>query len=378
MKEISLRKYHQQIEKLIEGGNVKEAIAHCEHILRIFPMNLNTYRLLGKSYLESRKYKDAADIFQRLLMSIPDDFVSHVGMSIIRDDEKDLEDSIWHMERAFEVQPSNPAIQEELKKLYGRRDGKQPSKIRLTRDALANMYTQGALYSQAIAEIQSVLAEDPDRADLKVMLARAYSKEGNKKQAVEICTELLKKQPYCFDALEILVNLLSSPENQQLVSGYQSRIFAMDPYAEHSAESNIVTQDVPDNAVMISYLDAQSDSTTRKMEDKQEQPAVSQFQESDSFMSSQLNDREGIKKGSDDSSSFDTNLEKIKINAKTDIPDWIKELAPENIEDGNLPEEVEQTPDQVAQSIDDLPELSQPEIGTPIGRSSRKFTRRYP
>ena len=93
-------------------------------------MNLNTYRLLGKSYLESRKYQDAADIFQRLLMSIPDDFVSHVGMSIIRDDEKDLEDSIWHMERAFEVQPSNPAIQEELKKLYGRRDGKQPSKIR--------------------------------------------------------------------------------------------------------------------------------------------------------------------------------------------------------------------------------------------------------
>src|SRR3990170_926023 len=125
MKEIPLRTYHQEIEKLIEVGNVNKAVEHCQYILKTYPMNLDTYRLLGKAYLEGKKYNDAADIFQRLLMSLPDDFVSHVGMSIIRDDENNINDSIWHMERAFEVQPSNPAIQEELKKLYGRRDGKE-------------------------------------------------------------------------------------------------------------------------------------------------------------------------------------------------------------------------------------------------------------
>ena len=96
-------------------------------------------------------------------MAVPDDFVAHVGMSIIRDDEGKLDDAIWHMERAFEDQPSNLAIQSELRRLYGRRDGIEPPKIRLSRDALANMYAQGELFNQAIAEIRAVLAEDPNR-----------------------------------------------------------------------------------------------------------------------------------------------------------------------------------------------------------------------
>ena len=47
-------------------------------------MYIEIYRLLGKTFLEARRYADAADIFQRALMAVPDDFVSHVGMSIIR------------------------------------------------------------------------------------------------------------------------------------------------------------------------------------------------------------------------------------------------------------------------------------------------------
>ncbi len=49
-------------------------------------------------------------------------------MSIIRGEEENLNAAIWHMERAFEVQPSNQAIQDELKHLYGRRDGQEPTK----------------------------------------------------------------------------------------------------------------------------------------------------------------------------------------------------------------------------------------------------------
>ena len=156
MAKVFLRTYNREIESKIEGGQLDEAVAHCQYILKTFPMHVDTYRLLGKAFLEARRYADAADIFQRVLMAVPDDFVSHVGMSIIRDDENKLDDAIWHMERAFEVQPSNSAIQGELRRLYGRRDGVEPSKIRLSRDALANMYSQGELFNQAIAEIHSV------------------------------------------------------------------------------------------------------------------------------------------------------------------------------------------------------------------------------
>jgi tetratricopeptide (TPR) repeat protein len=145
MEKVFLRVYDREIGSMIEGGKLDEAAAHCQHILKTFPMHIETYRLLGKAILESRRYADAADIFQRILMSVPDDFMSHVGMSIIRDNEGSLDDAIWYMERAFEIQPSNSSIQGELRHLYGRRDGVEPLKIRLGRDALANMYLQGEL-----------------------------------------------------------------------------------------------------------------------------------------------------------------------------------------------------------------------------------------
>ena len=126
MARIALRAYNREIERLIEGGQIEEAIAHCRHIFKYFPKHINTYRLLGKAYLETQRYGDAADILQRVLSSIPDDFISHLGMSIIREDEGNLDEAIWHMERAFEVQPANRAIQDELRRLYGRRDGLEP------------------------------------------------------------------------------------------------------------------------------------------------------------------------------------------------------------------------------------------------------------
>ncbi|MEW6404294.1 MAG: tetratricopeptide repeat protein, partial [Chloroflexota bacterium] len=148
MAKVSLRIYNREIESLVDQGHLDEAIAHCRHILQTFSKHLETYRLLGKAYLEAKRYDEAVDIFNRVLMSVPDDFVSNVGMSIIRDEQNKLDDAIWHMERAFEAQPSNSAIQAELQRLYGRRDGVEPPKIRMTRGALAHMYVQGELYPQ--------------------------------------------------------------------------------------------------------------------------------------------------------------------------------------------------------------------------------------
>ena len=154
MTEISLRAYIRDIDNLIETEKLDEAIAHCRHVLQTYPKHLETYRLLGKSYLEAKRYGDAADIFQRVLSAAPDDFVAHIGMAIVREDEGNLDAAIWHMERAFETNPANPAIQQELRRLIGRRDGLEPHKVRLTRGALARMYAHGELYQQAIAELR--------------------------------------------------------------------------------------------------------------------------------------------------------------------------------------------------------------------------------
>jgi tetratricopeptide (TPR) repeat protein len=229
-----LRSYIREIETLIDQGNVDEAIAHARHILTILPKNLSAYRMLGKAFLESQRFGDASDLFMRVLSAVPDDFVSHVGMSIIREDEGHLDAAIWHMERAFEVQPYNSAIQDELRRLYGRRDGVEPHKVRLTRGALARMYARGDLYQQAMTELRSALLEDPQRTDLQVLLARMYYLSGQKVEAVEVCSKLLKKLPNCLEANRIIAAILPETERKDEAPAYQNRVAALDPYLVQS------------------------------------------------------------------------------------------------------------------------------------------------
>ena len=216
MATVPLRAYINEIESIIEQKQTEEAIAHCRHILHIYPKHIDTYRMLGKAYLESQRYGNAADILQRVLSTVPDDFVSHIGMSIIREDEKNLDAAIWHMERAFENQPYNAAIQGELRRLYGARDGMQPPKVHLTRGALARMYVKGDLYQQAIAELRSAIAEDPQRFDLQVFLARMYAQSGQDAMAIETSGSIINKLPYCLEANRILAQLLETAKSKLL------------------------------------------------------------------------------------------------------------------------------------------------------------------
>src|SRR5258706_1824648 len=174
MADIPLRTYVSQLDNLIERKQVDEVIAHCRHILSLYPKHLDTYRLLGKALLEKGRHGDAADIFERVLSVVPDDFISQVGMSIVREDEANVEAALWHMDRAFESAPANGAIQQELCRLYGRRVSVVPSKAHLTRGPLARMYTQGELYLQAEAELKDGLTDELGPIDLLPTLAQGY------------------------------------------------------------------------------------------------------------------------------------------------------------------------------------------------------------
>src|SRR5829696_4378234 len=254
MAKVSLRAYNREIETMIDRGQLDEAIAHCHHILKTFPKHLETYRLLGKAYLENKRYGDATDIFSRILVSVPNDFVAQVGMSIIRDEENKLNDAIWHMERAFETQPSNSAIQGELQRLYSRRDGVQPPRIRMTRGALAHMYVQGELYPQAISEIKSVLNDDAGRSDMQALLARACYRSGLKNEAADVASALLRRYPYSLDANRVLVEILGAdhPENAQL---YRQRVMELDPYAGQVTGTIFQSSEAADASVNIERLD---------------------------------------------------------------------------------------------------------------------------
>ena len=258
MPEVTLRAYAKQIDELIERERLEEAIAHCRHILHGYPKHLETYRHLGKAYLEAKRYGDAADIFQRVLSAAPDDFVSHIGMAIVREDEGNLDAAIWHMERAFETNPANPAIQQEMRRLIGKRDGLEPHKVRLTRGALARMYAHGELYPQAVAELRSALQEDPERPDLQVLLADIYWQTDQHSEATSLSNRILEKLPYCLIANRILAAGLQAGDRVEEAAVFHRRIAGLDPYAAFVESAMADAASVEPSAVMLERLEWQA------------------------------------------------------------------------------------------------------------------------
>ncbi len=261
MTQINLRDYLHGLEELIDRGHAEDALAHCRHILKTFPKHIETYRTMGKAYLELKRHSEGSDIFQRVLSSVPDDFVSHIGMSIIREDEGNQDAAIWHMERAFESQPSNRAVQDELRRLYGKREGYEPPKVRLTRGALARMYAHGDLYNQAIGELRGALSEDAQRPDLQVLLAEMYFKTNRQADAIDVCSKLIEKLPYCLYANRVMVDILRGSQRDVEAQPYWERVEELDPYA---AQTSIATppEEVPAESVMLEQLVLGSESST--------------------------------------------------------------------------------------------------------------------
>ncbi|GIK56391.1 MAG: tetratricopeptide repeat protein [Chloroflexi bacterium] len=207
MTTITLQEYHERIEKLIDENMLTEAVAHCRHILESYPSHIRTYRLLAKALLEQHDYDGATDLFQRVLSADPNDFVAHVGLSIVRAEESQVEDALWHLQRAFEIEPYNAAIQEELRHHYAQFSDMAVDRIPLTSGALARLYIKGELYQQAVQELRQAIQQSQDRVDLEVLLAEALWRNEQRVDAEEVCLNVLQKLPNCIAVNAVLSDI---------------------------------------------------------------------------------------------------------------------------------------------------------------------------
>ena len=231
MEQVALQEYCRHIEGLIEHSAYDEAVAHCKHILQQHPKYIEAYRLLGKVALDREDDKQATELFARVLSADPADFVSRAGLSIVYDRQGAVKDAAWQMERAYELAPGNPVVQEELCKLYARRDGAEPSKVPLTRGALARLYFNGELYGEAIGELRAILAQEPDRVDLQALLAEALWRDDQRMEAADTALKVLDRLPYCLDANLILGEIWMNSGREEDADVHLKRAQALDPLA---------------------------------------------------------------------------------------------------------------------------------------------------
>ena len=166
MAEVTLSKYCEEAKELIRSESYDHAIGICRHMLKHYPKYLRAYRLLGEACLEKEDYVEAANFFKRVLGADMEDMVVYVGLGIIFNEQSALDEAIWQLERAFDLNPGNAEIRGELQRLYGDRDGAPPPKLKLTSAALGRLYLREELYQRAIDEFKGVLRDDPERPDI--------------------------------------------------------------------------------------------------------------------------------------------------------------------------------------------------------------------
>ncbi|MFP4395483.1 MAG: tetratricopeptide repeat protein, partial [Anaerolineales bacterium] len=207
MPEIALQTYEEEVDQLIEGSRYIEAIAHIRHILKQQPSYYGIYYLIGKMMLDNRMPELAIEMFRRVLAADPEHTMARIGLGLAHDQLDHLDAAIWNLERAYELNPGNTDLADELARLYGQRDGLRPDHIPLNRAALARLYMRGNLTSRAVEELRSLLEEESERADLQLALAEAYYKDNQIVQAADTCQRILDYLPYCLKANLLLGTL---------------------------------------------------------------------------------------------------------------------------------------------------------------------------
>lgn len=222
---VPLHDHVEMMREHLREGQFADVITLGHHVLRHYPKHLETYRLLGEASLETGDLSAAADLFQRVRSADPENVVALVGLSIVHEQQKQIEEAIWHLERAFEIQPANADLRKELLRLYAEQEGTARERLKLTPGGLARLYVRQGLYSQAIQEFRALLGRDPARADIQAALAETLYRVGRKQESAEIAQELLDKLPYCLKANLLLGAMWAEnavPEAQALFTRAQS------------------------------------------------------------------------------------------------------------------------------------------------------------
>jgi tetratricopeptide (TPR) repeat protein len=249
----TLRAYLDELNLLLDQEALEEVIGHCRHILQHFPKNVETYRLLGRALLEKGRHDEAADVFQRVLSAVPDDFVSHLGLSSVAEEHGQMPTAIWHLERAYEQEPNNMALQGELKRLY-ETSGSPPERIQLTQGALIRIYAKGRLYEQANNELQNALVQFPDRIDLLLLQAQVLWNNERLVEAGEAALRVLEELPHSIEANRLLASLWLKSGRPSEAETFIALLEQLDPFlAWQTANSD--GQEVPPDAFQLPRLD---------------------------------------------------------------------------------------------------------------------------
>jgi tetratricopeptide (TPR) repeat protein len=249
MSERSLREYLDLAKQYIASESYPQAIDVLRHVLHYYPKAIEGYVLLGQACLEHGDVREAVELFQRALSADPENITAWIGLASAYEHDGLQDLTIWHLERAFELDPTHSGLRKMLQEFYMQRHNIKELRVKLNSAALGRVYLRGGLYQQAISELRAVMNQPPQRPYIKTALATAYWNMGQRVEAANLCLELLEQLPNCLQANLILGEIWSAgdradegrerlhlaqaldPENRvaQQIFGYRSPLAPASP-----------------------------------------------------------------------------------------------------------------------------------------------------
>lgn len=228
MADLTLRSQHLLAERLARSGEYEQAYWVARRILRAYPKYVGAYHILGQVYTATGRPQEALDIWARVLSADPEEARAYIGLAKAYEALQDWESASWQWLRALELEPGNRAARASFQRNQ-RILGKGTPRWKLTRGGLARTYLRGHLYNKGIAELQSILAEEPERFDLRLALGEAQWRIGQRQEAECTLEALLEALPYCLKANLILGQEWLGTDRDQMARTLLERAQMVDP-----------------------------------------------------------------------------------------------------------------------------------------------------
>lgn len=172
--------------ELFQANNYKKALLALEEVIEINPKNIEAYFVLGNIFHIKGQLGKAIKAFNKVLELDPNHTDASISLSVILND-------IGKYEQAQEVfEKANNHIKKESK---GLDDPHINKKFASKHYEIAEMYFSYNRYDEALFEYNKAIALDSDNLEIRIKVAKVYSKKGYISKAFEELRKLKSEYP---------------------------------------------------------------------------------------------------------------------------------------------------------------------------------------
>jgi len=220
---------------IIEGmlGNLDKAIERFKHIVKLEPRHIDALTNLGFSYEQLGEYKESIDYYKSILKYYPDNANSHFRLGIALDADSKYRQAIKSYKNALALKSDFYEVYYNLGVSYKALDAPVEAIESYKQYKKYNDNTEVNMsIGEAYFELNQIdhamnyfkIAIDLDKNNLRALkqYADILLKQDNFDEAMEIFSDVLKKDPNDIYALSVVLSMNKANDTREIVDRFES------------------------------------------------------------------------------------------------------------------------------------------------------------